>query len=324
MRRWLVWTLVAVLGCGGDDAAAPTVAGSSGAVDPDSTSGMQTTGSGAAGSDVSGEPSTSTAADVTSGVTQGSDSSGGDASTTGAPDLLLPPPGVLLDYQLGGAYEPPAGVQVVSRDRTATPAPGLYNICYVNGYQTQPNEEQWWLDEHPELLLRDEDGSPFIDPDWNEILLDITTPRNRAALADIVGDWMDGCGDAGFDAIEIDNLDTYARSDGLISQDSAVAFMALLSARAHAAGLAIAQKNSTEIADRQPEMGTDFAVAEECNRWSECQDYKDVYGELVYVIEYRAQDFEAGCSAFPELSTVLRDLNLVTPGDGAYVYETCS
>ena len=271
--------------------------------------------------------STSTTSSASSGeeTTSGSEGSTSTASSeSGEPTMpALPTANAQLDYQLGGSYEPPAGVEVLSRDRNAAPAMGLYNICYVNGYQTQPDEEQFWLDEHPDLLLRDENGDPFIDPDWDEILLDITTDEKRQALAEIVGEWIVQCGADGFDAVEIDNLDTYSRSDGMITEDHAVAFMSLLSAIAHDEGLAIAQKNSTEILDRQPELGTDFAVAEECNRWSECQDYMDVYGDQVYVIEYREQDFDVGCVDFPELSIVLRDLDLVTPGEGAYVYDAC-
>jgi hypothetical protein len=267
------------------------------------------------GSDTTGDDVTSTSEASTS---TSSDSESGEPMMP-----ALPSPNAQLDYQLGGAYEPPAGVEVLSRDRNDPPAMGLYNICYVNGYQTQPDEEQWWLDEHPDLLLRDENGDPFIDPDWDEILLDITTDEKRQALAEIVGEWIVQCGADGFDAIEIDNLDTYSRSDGMITEDHAVAFMSLLSAAAHDEGLAIAQKNSTEILDRQPELGTDFAVAEECNRWNECQDYMDVYGDQVYVIEYREQDFDVGCVDFPELSIVFRDLDLVVPGEGGYVYDAC-
>jgi hypothetical protein len=41
------------------------------------------------------------------------------------------------------------------------------------------------------------------------------------------------------------------------------------------------------------------------------------------VIEYRQEDFDAGCAAFPNLSIVLRDRNLVTPSQAAYVYAGC-
>ena len=47
------------------------------------------------------------------------------------------------------------------------------------------------------------------------------------------------------------------------------------------------------------------------------------YGDHVLVIEYRRRDFNAGCAAFPNLSIVLRDLDLVTPADKGYVYAAC-
>jgi len=235
----------------------------------------------------------------------------------------LPPANGMLDYELGAAYPPPAGVVVVSRDRNAAPAPGIYNICYVNGFQTQPDERAFWMTEHPDLLLRDGGGALVIDPDWDEIILDVTTPAKRTALAAIVGGWIEGCAADGFDAVEIDNLDTYSRSGGLVSANDAVAFMRLLSDRAHARGLAIAQKNSTDVLGRRAEMATDFAVAEECNRYSECDAYTAVYGAQVYVIEYRRTDFDAGCRDFPELSIVLRDLQLRGPGSASYVYDGC-
>jgi hypothetical protein len=34
-------------------------------------------------------------------------------------------------------------------------------------------------------------------------------------------------------------------------------------------------------------MGTDFVVAEECNRYDECDVYTGAYGDAVLVIEYR-------------------------------------
>lgn len=250
-------------------------------------------------------------------------SDGGPATDAETPELELPPANGSFDYQLGEAYPPPSGVVVLARDRTAAPATGRYNICYVNGFQTQPDEEDFWTGERADLLLRDGDGDPIIDPDWDEILLDVTTADKRARLAEIVGGWIDGCADAGFDAVEIDNLDTYARSGGRIAQNDAVAFVRLLADRAHARGMAIAQKNSAEILSRRAEMGTDFAVAEECNRYDECGDFTAAYGDQVYVIEYRRSDFTAGCADFPELSIVLRDLDLVGPSAGAYVYDGC-
>ena len=219
--------------------------------------------------------------------------------------VRLPPPNAAFDYQLGGAYPPPKGVTVVSRDRTASPAPGRFNICYVNGFQIQDDEVAWWKANHPDLMLRDQAGKPVIDPDWNEILLAPTTAARRAGLADVIGGWIDGCAADGFDAVEIDNLDTFTRSNGLITEDEAVAQIRLYADAAHAHGLAIAQKNSAEITGRRAEMGTDFAVAEECDRYSECDAYTTAYGDHVLVIEYRRRDFDKGCAAYPQLSIVL-------------------
>ena len=237
--------------------------------------------------------------------------------------MRLPPVNAGFDYQLGGGYTPAAGVAVVSRDRTDSPAPGLYNICYVNGFQIQPDDVAWWKANHPDLMLRDKNGKIVIDADWNEIMLAPTTAKRRSELARVIGDWIAKCAADGFDAVEIDNLDTFTRTHGLITEDDAVAQMRLFADAAHAVGLPIAQKNSAEITGRRADMGTDFAVAEECDRWHECDAYTSAYGDHVLVIEYRRRDFDAGCAAYPNLSIVLRDLDLVTPADKGYVYAAC-
>jgi hypothetical protein len=244
----------------------------------------------------------------------------GDGSNA---EVTLPPLDGKLDYQLGGAYAPPAGVTIVSRDREAAPASGVYNICYVNGFQIQQAEESFWTSMHADLILRDGNNNPVIDADWNEMLIDISTPAKQMAVATIVGGWIDGCAMAGFDAIEIDNLDSYSRSGGRLTEDNAVATMKLFAQAAHAHSLAIAQKNSSELVPRKAELETDFVVSEECNRYSECGDYQAGYGDHVLVIEYRQQDFNAGCAAYPQLSIVLRDLNLVTPSQSGYIYDGC-
>ena len=237
--------------------------------------------------------------------------------------VRLPSPNAGFDYQLGGAYPPPAGVTVVSRDRTEAPAPRLYNICYVNGFQVQPGDEAWWRVNHPDLLLRDRNGKVVIDRDWDEMMLAPTAAARREELAGVIGSWIAECAAEGFDAVEIDNLDTFTRTHGLIEEDDAVAQVRLYADAAHASGLAIAQKNSAEIVGRRDEMGTDFAVAEECNRWSECDAYTGAYGDQVLVIEYRRRDFDSGCAAYPDLSIILRDLDLVTPADKGYVRDAC-
>lgn len=240
----------------------------------------------------------------------------------GSAGLRLPPVDARFDYQLGGAYPPPDGAAVVVRDRRATPAPGVYNICYVNGFQIQPEDAAAWRSQHPDLILRDRHGQPLRDEAWNETLIDVRATR-RGAVAEIVGAWIAGCKAAGFDAVEIDNLDSYTRSGGLVQDTDAVATMALFSGAAHAAGLAIAQKNAAALVARRAQLGTDFAIAEECSRYAECDAYRDAYAGHVLVIEYRREDFRAACAAYPGLSIVLRDRPLSRPGDPGYVFDSC-
>ena len=263
------------------------------------------------------------------------DSSGGSAADTPssvtAPTapagVTLPPAHGRFDYQLGGAYEPDDDVRIVDRDRTAAPAPGRYTICYVNAFQSQPGERSFWFDQHPDLLLHD-DGQPFTDPGWpDEYLFDLTTERTRQALAGIVGGWIDDCARDGFQAVEPDNLDAYTRSRGHYGAEQALAFAALLTRRAHAAGLAIAQKNGADLGTRGRDAGFDFAVAEECQVYDECGEYTDVFGDQVDEIEYTDNGEQAFADACADrgdrISVILRDRQVVPRGDPAYVSRTC-
>ncbi|MFC4564762.1 endo alpha-1,4 polygalactosaminidase [Nocardiopsis mangrovi] len=238
-----------------------------------------------------------------------------------------PPERAVFDYQIGGAYTPPDGVEAVIRDREADPADGFYNICYVNGFQVQPQELDWWESEHPGLLLRDAGGDLVIDPDWDEAIIDISTADKRADAAGIVGDWMAGCADSGFDAVELDNLDSWDRSESLLTAEHALAFAELLTDRAHAEGLAAGQKNAAEMIDEAggPVAGFDFAVAEECGRWDECGVYAGAYPDRVLDVEYREQDMDTACAAEADgVSVVLRDLLVTTPDSPDYRYATCA
>ncbi|MFC5902625.1 endo alpha-1,4 polygalactosaminidase [Streptomyces zhihengii] len=251
---------------------------------------------------------------------------GPDGRSAAAHDEVRPPAaGAAFDYQLGGAYPPPDGVLAVARDRTDGPAAGLYNVCYVNAFQTQPDEAvDWWRENHPDLLLRDADGEPVVDEDWDEPLLDISSKEKRTALLGVVGPWIDGCAEDGYDAVEPDNLDSFTRSEGLLTADHAIAFARLLSDRAHAKGLAIAQKNTAELLPARARTGFDFAVAEECARYDECGDFAAAYDGRVFDVEYREPDFTAGCRTWgARVSMTLRDLDVLPAGEPGYVHRVC-
>lgn len=243
-----------------------------------------------------------------------------------ASEAVLPPEGAGFDYQLGGAYDPPSGVEIVGRDRTAESDPDLYSICYLNGFQTQPGEQESWPDD---ALLRDAEGQVVMDPDWpDEALLDISSTEGRTIVVERVTSWIRECADDGFDAVEFDNLDTFTRSDGALTLEDALAVAASLVEAAHDVGLAAGQKNAAEhSAALHGAAGFDFAVSEECAAYEECGVYGDVYGTAVLNIEYTdalPRPFDEVC-ADPETpaSTVLRDRDLLTPDDAGHVYETC-
>jgi hypothetical protein len=248
-----------------------------------------------------GPPSPTTTVPAAAPTTTTSPPSGGPATVT------APPPNALFDYQIGGNHPPPAGARVVTRaHETKAPVPGLYNVCYINGFQAQSADESWWLGTHRDLVLQS-GGRPVKDTEWNELLLDTSTAAKRAGLAEVVGGWMTGCRDAGFQAVEIDNLDSYGRSGGRLTEDEGVAYLRLLADRAHRLGLAVGQKNAPELAGRRSALGTDFAVAEDCNRYDECDAFTRSYGDHVLVVEYQRSAFVKGCAQWPQLSIVLRD-----------------
>ncbi|MFE7405032.1 endo alpha-1,4 polygalactosaminidase [Isoptericola sp. NPDC057559] len=247
----------------------------------------------------------------------------------------LPPTAGALDYQLGGAYGAgddggPAAIDVVVRDATADPLPGAYGVCYVNGFQTQPGEEDRWAG-HDDLLLRDADGEPVVDPDWpDERVLDPSTAEQREGILAVLGPVVEGCAAAGFDAVELDNLDTWTRFDA-IDEAGAHALARAYVDLAHRSGLAVAQKNAAEITRlAHDDLGFDLAVTEECAVWSECAAYTDVYGDHVLQVEYPDALDEAGLT-FADVCaledraplTVLRDRDLVAAGDEGYVYDAC-
>lgn len=250
------------------------------------------------------------------------DAAGVSASIAPPPtELALPPAGAAFDYQLGCAYTVPFGASVVMRDRTAPADPDVYSVCYVNGFQTQPDSD--WSGERDDLILRDARGSKMRDPDWpDEYYLDISTAEKRSRLVVIVGAWIDGCAAAGFDAVEFDNLDSYTRTGGRLTLEQAEAYSAELIRIAHESLLAVGQKNASEQAAQFHALGFDFSISEQCWEYDECGLYTAEYGERVFDVEYDASAFDRGCDAGRGPSPILRDPELVSPGAG-YVRREC-
>ena len=262
--------------------------------------------------------------------------SAGEQLARGAGTYAPPPENAGFDYQIGGDYPLPAGVSVVSRDWFSGQPAGdpVYSICYVNAFQTQPNERgvdrpdersNW-----PRRLVLRKLGD---DPKWGgEYLIDLRNAKRRRKAADWVEQMIDGCAGKGYHAVEYDNLDSWTRFDGTplerrvpFGKRQAFAYASLLAELAHARGLAVGQKNTAEVSRRRAErIGFDFAVAEECARYRECNRYRRVHGNRVIAIEYRRRDFDRACSTVgDQISVVLRDRRVSTPGSRRYVYDAC-
>jgi Glycoside-hydrolase family GH114 len=248
----------------------------------------------------------------------------GGAPSASHPPVELPPWYAPFDYQLGGAYSPPADVALVVRDSTEAPAAGLYSICYVNGFQTQPGAE-WPAD----LVLRDDSGDAVVDPEWpDEQLLDTSTAEKRAAILERHEESLAACAAAGFQAVEFDNLDSYSRSGGRLTLEHALDMAKVLVQRAHELGLAAGQKNTAELGTRGREAaGFDFVVSEECDRFDECELFTDAFGSSVFNIEYTdglrgSVEDVCGRPTTPK-ATIIRDRGLLPAGSAGYFFAAC-
>ena len=172
------------------------------------------------------------------------------------------------------------------------------------------------------------------DPEWGgEFLVDISTPPRRQRAARHVAPMVERCARKGFDAVEFDNLDSWTRFDGTdlegqvpFGQDEAVAFAESLTDYTHSVGLAVGQKNTPQLGAETSidVVGFDFAIAEECGYFDECESYTDVFGDDVIVIEYTEEGFRCACdSVGADVSVVLRDVDVTVPGSETYLYDSC-
>lgn len=157
-------------------------------------------------------------------------------------------------------------------------AQGDHVICYVNGGAW----EEWRPDaaDFPE----DVKGKPL--EGWpGERWLDI---RQRDVLLPLMEARVAGCRDAGFDAVEWDNVDGYTQDSGFdITAADQVAYNAELANLSHAYGLSVGLKNDLEQIDDLVSY-FDFAVNEQCAQYRECgmlRPFVDA-GKAVFQVEY--------------------------------------
>jgi len=204
-----------------------------------------------------------------------------------APKRWLPPVGATFSIHLSVApktVSTPA--QVVDFDGfdnsaktvSALHAQGKHVVCYFSA----GSWENWRPDKKDfpaEVIGRPLDG-------WaGERYLDIS---NLAVLGPIMRARLDVCKQKGFDAVDPDNVDSYQAKTGFpLTRSDVVAYVKFLAVEAHARGLAIGLKNTTEIAKFVlPKM--DFAVTEDCYKQGWCAQSRNFIdaGKPVFAIEY--------------------------------------
>jgi hypothetical protein len=197
---------------------------------------------------------------------------GGDPDGAGD-DLWVPQRGTEWQWQLSELpIDTSVDVPVYDVDLfTTSPAEvaelhaaGRHVVCYVSVGTWEPGRPD--SDRFPGEVLG-EHLDDFPDERWLDI-------RRLDVLEPIISDRFDRCADAGFDAIEPDNVDGYANDSGFdLDETDQLEFNRRIAALAHERGLSVGLKNDLE---QIPDLVGDFdwALNEECVAFDECDAYR--------------------------------------------------
>lgn len=155
---------------------------------------------------------------------------------------------------------------------------GRKAICYVSA----GSAENWRPDygAFPASVLgRPLDGWP------GERWLDV---RQLDVLGPILEARLDLCAAKGFDGVELDNVDGWENATGFpLSSADQIQYNAFLANAAHIRGLSVALKNDLgQVSALLPYF--DWALVEECFRYSECEKTRPFLdaGKAVMEVEY--------------------------------------
>lgn len=175
-------------------------------------------------------------------------------------------------------------------------------ICYFSA----GTYEDWRSDagQFPSSALGNNvDGWP------GEKWLDVrnTTVRN------IMSNRMDLAKSKGCDGLEPDNVDGYSNGSGFpLTKQNQIDFNKYLATQAHAKGLIIALKNSTDLVTALV-SSFDFAVVEECFKYNECEAYSPFIAQNKAVLNAEYTNYSANTcnkAATLKFSTAFFNLDL--------------
>jgi len=277
---------------GASNAGGPAAGASngSGAGSGNGTSGAQNGGgtTGNAGSAHGGDASGGAGGGAAGSSAGGSAPVAGDGAG-GKPSWASIAPGTAWQWQLTGKIDSSLKVPVYDIDLfdndaatvAALHAKGAQVICYVS----VGSYEDWRPDaaDFPKAVL----GKDY--PGWpGEKFLDI---RALDTLGPILQKRMDQCQAKGFDGLEPDNMDVFeggTKGTGFpLTEADGIAFAKWLTVEAHARGLSIGQKNTSELA-AQLSTVMDWALTEDCFDQDWCADMQPyvTHGKAVLMSEY--------------------------------------
>jgi hypothetical protein len=179
-------------------------------------------------------------------------------------------------------------------------------ICYVNVGAVEnwrPDVEQF----PPEVVGEALDGWP------GESWLDV---RRHEVLEPIMAARLDMCRDAGFDAVEPDNVDGYSHDTGFaITAEDQLRYNRLIARLAHERSLSVGLKNDVgQVGELVGDF--DFAVNESCVEEQECDLLRPFIaaGKAVLHVEYTLAPDEFCATTAPlRFSSIGKPLGLTAP-----------
>jgi hypothetical protein len=208
-----------------------------------------------------------------SGAPHGGAGAGSGGSTGGVGGSWWIPPRQLTWYwQLQGAVnnsEPVAAYDIDGFDTSAAEvaalhALGKHVICYLDVGTYEPGRPD--TSSFPTSVL----GSGV--QGWpGELWLDV---GNLGALEPIMTARFQMCKEKGFDAVEPDNMDGYENGSGFpLAAQQQLTYDEWVAGEVHSLGMAVFQKNDGEQT-AQLESHFDGALDEQCNQYSECDNFR--------------------------------------------------
>lgn len=235
------------------------------------------------------------------------------AAAEGRPRLA---PGATWDIQLDDPYDLSRRPEIFGLDLDFAPegaalelrAAGVIPLCYVSVGTVESYRPD--VEAFPAEVV----GPAY--PEWpDERFLDI---RRLEILLPIMLDRFARCYQQGFLAIEPDNMDLHDNDVGFpITREDQLAYLSALAGMAHGLGMAIAQKNATDlIPDLVGEF--DFLMLEHCFDSGRCAVAAPYVaaGKAALNVEYdeRPVNFRAACAEGARLgvSMIQKDLALTS------------